>query len=340
MSTIVPFRKHASLPAIPGPRDVAAAWLDSLAPNTKLAYGKDLADFAGFLMSITPDAWADSELNPEVLATFRRCPDRRAASELLWAIGNGTANALATAYATSMDERKLASATIARRLTALRSIVAYGRRVGRIVWTLDVKSPPVVRYRDVRGPGKAEWKALAADARSEASKGTAKARRDLAILLLMGDRGIRRAEVVGLDYPVDFDRDGSAVWILGKGRRAKERLTINARTLAAMVDFLASRGTAPGPFFTRLDRAAKGPTRLTDWSVWWITRQAGRRTGLARDVRPHELRHESITDALDQGYDVRDVRQFSRHAKLDTVLLYDDRRTDVAGEITRSLGGE
>ena len=41
-------------------------------------------------------------------------------------------------------------------------------------------------------------------------------------------------------------------------------------------------------------------------------------------------------DRLTSG-DVRSVRRFSRHAKLDTLMVYDDNRADLAGEIARRL---
>jgi hypothetical protein len=45
--------------------------------------------------------------------------------------------------------------------------------------------------------------------------------------------------------------------------------------------------------------------------------------------------------ALDvTGGDVRSVRAFSRHSKLDTLLKYDDRRRDVAGELARRVSLE
>jgi integrase/recombinase XerC len=51
------------------------------------------------------------------------------------------------------------------------------------------------------------------------------------------------------------------------------------------------------------------------------------------------LRHQGITRALDlAGDDVRKVRRFSRHAKLDTLLKYDDNRRDEAGALARMLG--
>jgi integrase/recombinase XerC len=65
----------------------------------------------------------------------------------------------------------------------------------------------------------------------------------------------------------------------------------------------------------------------------------GRRAGVARGTNPHGLRHQGITRALDLAKgDVRRVRRFSRHAKLETLLKYDDNRVDEAGAIARMLG--
>ena len=48
-----------------------------------------------------------------------------------------------------------------------------------------------------------------------------------------------------------------------------------------------------------------------------------------------------LTRALDlAGGDVRKVRHFSRHAKLDTLLRYDDNRRDEAGAIAKLLGDD
>jgi len=59
---------------------------------------------------------------------------------------------------------------------------------------------------------------------------------------------------------------------------------------------------------------------------------------VARRTTPHGLRHQGITRALDLAHgDVRKVRRFSRHAKLETLLKYDDNRVDEAGAIARML---
>ena len=53
-------------------------------------------------------------------------------------------------------------------------------------------------------------------------------------------------------------------------------------------------------------------------------------------MRPHGLRHASITAALDiTGGDVRAVQRFSRHRNLTTLTVYDDNRLDLGGKVAR-----
>jgi integrase/recombinase XerC len=67
-----------------------------------------------------------------------------------------------------------------------------------------------------------------------------------------------------------------------------------------------------------------------------IVQEYGKRLGVS--LAPHKLRHSSITEALERtGGDVRGVQKLSRHAKIDTLLLYDDARRDRQGEITDLL---
>jgi hypothetical protein len=44
-----------------------------------------------------------------------------------------------------------------------------------------------------------------------------------------------------------------------------------------------------------------------------------------------------VTAALDAGLDVRQVRRFSRHARRDTLLVYDHTRKDLAGDVARRV---
>ncbi len=307
-------------PAV-GAVDVLDAFLSGRNPRTLRAYGRDLDDFARFL----------------------GVPDSRAAVAGLLGLPHGNANAAALAYKAHLIGRGLKAATVARRLAALRSVVKMARTVGRVAWALDVESPKAEPYRDTAGPGDAGWRVMLARAKADAGGGPPKAVRDLAVVRLLHDLALRRGELVALDL-ADADLDGGTIAVVGKGRTDPVRLTLPDPTCDALADWTASRGGEPGPLFVRLDRAAGragGDGRLTDTAVFLIVRDLGRKVGLARPTRPHGLRHEAITRALDAtGGDVRTVQRFSRHADTRTLLLYDDRRRDLAGDVAKLVAGE
>jgi integrase/recombinase XerC len=303
-----------NVPAL-GAVDVMAAFLAGRNPRTLLAYDRDLHDFARFLAA----------------------PDARHAVERLLSLSHGQANATALGYKASLVDRGLKAATIARRLAALRSVVKMARTVGVVVWALDVESPKAEPYRDTAGPGADGWRAMLALANRSAEGGRPKAVRDLAIIRLLHDLGLRRGELAALDL-ADLDLDAGTVAVVGKGQTGSVRLTLPDPTRHALADWTATRGGEPGPLLVRLDRAAAGPDRLTDKAVFLVVRDLGRKAGLSRPTRPHALRHEAITRALDKtNGDVRTVQRFSRHADPRTLLLYDDRRRDLAGDVARMV---
>jgi integrase/recombinase XerC len=138
----------------------------------------------------------------------------------------------------------------------------------------------------------------------------------------------------------DLDLWANTVAIIGKGKSEKTNVTLNAPT-AALADWVKAQGEWPGALFVRLDRAAGNghPTRLDAGNAARASKALGLRAGLARGTNPHGLRHQGITRALDLAHgDVRKVKRFSRHAKLETLLRYDDNRRDEAGAIAKLLG--
>src|SRR5262249_51969475 len=85
----------------------------------------------------------------------------------------------------------------------------------------------------------------------------AKGLRDRALLRLLFDLGLRRAEAVGLDVG-DLDLEAGTADVLGKGRTQKVRLTLPGPTREALAAWLAVRGPPPGPLLTSCGRAGKG----------------------------------------------------------------------------------
>lgn len=304
-----------SLPAMPG-ADLMAAVLAALKPTTVRAYRADLEDFAAHVGAASGET----------------------AARLLVAGGPGPANGAALAYKSAMLARDLAPATINRRLAALRKICETAATLGWIAWTLRVRGVRGEAREDRRGPDRGHWRGMLATAEAEAAGGEPKPVRDLAIVRTLHDLALRRAELAGLDL-ADVDLADAAVWVVGKGRRERQRLSVPGPTLAALADWIACRGSEPGPVFIRLDRGAiyLGPTRLDPESVNRLVKALGIRSGVPRPTRAHGLRHAAITAALDAGHDVRRVRKFSRHASIKMVVRYDDARGDVFGSIAAEV---
>jgi integrase/recombinase XerC len=297
----------------------AALWLVEMFlagrnPNTLAAYRDDLNDFAAHLgMSTLGDG-----------------------ATALLGNGHGEANALALSYRTALVERRppLAAATVNRRLAALRALVRLGRILGLVVWELEVPGVRRQPYRDTRGPGDAVVNGMLANARARED---ALGARNYAILRLLRDLALRRNEVVTLDRE-HADLAAGTIAVLGKGRTGREKLSLPEPTKEALATWLVVRGHDPGPLFTNLDRAhLRG--RLTPASVYRVVREAGAELGVA--AWPHGIRHASITRALDvTGGDVRAVQRYSRHRDPRTVMIYDDARRDIGGQVARAVAGE
>lgn len=305
------------LPSLPAAAEssaerLIAAFLAGRSPQTLRAYQGDLADFAA----------------------FAGASDVAGAATALLTAGHGGTNEAALRYRAHLLDRRLSPATINRRLAALRSLVALAKTLGMVPWDLCVPGLRAQSYRDTRGPGTAGFRKLLVRAEARAD---AKGVRDRAILRLLYDLALRRTEVCRLDVG-DVDLAGGTVAVLGKGRAAKELLTLPRPTHQAFSAWLALRGPQPAdaPLFVTLGRGRKAATRLTGDGIYYLVRYLGQITQVR--ARPHGLRHAGITRALDlAGGDVRKVQRYSRHKDLRTLNRYDDNRTDLADEVARMV---
>lgn len=278
-------------------------------PRTREAYRQDLEDFGEFF-----GVGSVEELAAQLVTlTCAEAQER------------------VLAYRAHLVSRGLAGATINRRLAALRGLVRVARTLGLVTWSIEIRGERVIPYRDTRGPGREGFVAMLQilDAR-RGSQGS----RDRALIRLLYDLGLRRAEVVSLDLE-HLDLGRGTISVLGKGRGDRERLSLPRPTADAIAAWVAVRGSSPGPLFVALDYAHAGG-RLSASSIYWIVRKLGEDAGLK--VRPQGLRHAAITEALNitRG-NIRAVQRFSRHRDVRVLLTYDDNRQDLGGDIARKL---
>jgi integrase/recombinase XerC len=193
---------------------------------------------------------------------------------------------------------------------------------------------PTQPYRDTDGPGRDGFRAMLEAAGAQPGP---KGLRDVALLRLLHDLGLRRSEAVRLDTE-DVDLPGNRISVLSRGRSLKQSVTLPEPIRAALAAWLEARGSEPGSLFINFDRAGKGH-RLTSTAVYHIVGWLGAKAGHA--VRPQELRHLAITTALDRtNGDVRAVAEFSRHRDLRPLGRYGDNRYGLAGKVARLVAEE
>jgi len=227
-------------------------------------------------------------------------------------------------YLASLGTRKLARATIARRVAALRCYFSWLVRQGRL------GSDPTRTLRAPSGGGRLPRVLSKGEMASLLEVGAQSAldRRDLAVLELLYAAGLRVSELCGLDRG-DIDLRGRTVTVLGKGGKQR-RLPVHDAAVDALrawfddgrdlmdgppeAAFVNRRGTRLGPRDVRriLDRRAVSPTH------------------------PHALRHTYATHLLDGGADLRVVQELLGHSSLATTQVY----THVSKERLRSVYGD
>ncbi|MBC8138998.1 MAG: tyrosine-type recombinase/integrase [Fibrella sp.] len=269
----------------------------------------------------------------EQFRAFVDAPTIADAVNALLAGGQGAANGTVLCYRAHLSDLNRSPATINRALSALRALLKLARMLGVVPWSLDVPNIPAESYRDTRGPGVAGVKRVLATTNS--GENERMNLRDRAILRLLYDLGLRRAEVASLDVE-DVDLPRNTVAVLGKRRTAKTLLSLAPATRTALADWLRVRGSEPGPLFLNFDHAGKGETRrLTGTSIYRIVRGRGQVAGVK--VAPHGLRHTAITEACKAaqaaGMPLEEVMDFSRHRDVKVLMIYRDRERNVQGQI-------
>jgi site-specific recombinase XerD len=243
-----------------------------LAESTRRAYRVDLAHFARWL--------GGRGLSLEQV-------DAQALADYVSELGRG--------------RRRLAPASVARRLAAVRSCLRY--TLGRENVPEMTSGPRRVRrLPDV--PKVAEIEQLL----ELVDGSTALGLRNRALLELLYSAGLRSAEAVALDLgDVDFDRE--AVHVHGKG--GKERVVpLGEEAALHLAPYLRDgrpelvRGAIDAVFLSTRGR------RLDTSTVRRLVRH------------PHRLRHAFATHLLEGGADLRTIQELLGHASLSTTQVY------------------
>lgn len=259
-------------------------------PATVESYAKDLSAFQEFL----------EEQNPDISWAAVQADDMRE-----WVIF-------------MMDEQKLSSASVNRKLSAMRTFYKYLRRVGRVnvnpmeKVVAPKKKRPLPYY--VRESEMDRLLELTSEDRS--FKGI----RDRLILMMFYETGIRRAELLGM---TDASVDLSARQLKVTGKRNKQRiipfgeeLEKEIRAYQAVRDEAFCTHAFPTLFVTEKGMA------MNESQVAKVVKDGLSMVTTIKKKSPHVLRHSFATAMLNNHADLTSIQKLLGHESVATTEIY------------------
>ncbi|MGE5485209.1 MAG: site-specific tyrosine recombinase XerD [Ignavibacteriales bacterium] len=259
-----------------------------LAMNTLESYGRDLRQYYEYLQSSGKD--------PLEKAT----------------------RATVVAYLLFLQKQGKATATIARRLAALRSFYQFLLREKYVDKDptanlespkLEKRLPKVLTIKEVETLLK------------QPNPVTASGLRDKAMLELLYATGIRVSELISLNVD-DISLDMGYIRCSGKG--SKERIVpVGSVAVKCVADYL---GSGRGRLVPDRDEQAlfvnHHGKRLTRQGFWKIVKRYAHDARISKEITPHTLRHSFATHLLENGADLRSVQEMLGHADISTTQIY------------------
>jgi integrase/recombinase XerC len=134
------------------------------------------------------------------------------------------------------------------------------------------------------------------------------ATRNRALIGLMLDTGLRRAEVASLTYQ-DTDMENCLLTVTGKGNKQR-RVPFSSGVQELLQDWLRIRGDEPGELFW-----------LKPAGIRMVFRRIQEELGLDL-FHPHLLRHQAATMLVRNNTDLESVRRILGHSDLSTTAKY------------------
>jgi site-specific recombinase XerD len=270
-----------------------------LSENTLQAYACDLSDFRVWLSAST--------LTPEV------CTET-----------------LKAYLQTMVSERKLATATVRRRMACLR---AFFRRLADLGALADPFSGWRLSLPKRKGLPKAlsrgEVGSLLAHGVTNSS-GTGVMEGSLVIAVrLMVATGLRVGELCKL-RALDISPDGASLRVHGKGSRDRVTYVTDVRFRVELARLVDARRRADGPTAPLL--VNRYGSKLKPQSIRHRLHRAAAAAGLVRRITPHMLRHTAATLLIETGVDIRIVQRLLGHSSIATTEIY----THVSDEALRT----
>lgn len=212
-------------------------------------------------------------------------------------------------FAVELVESDLQPASVHRKLSAVKSLFAFGHRIGYLAF--DVARP-------LQLPALKDQLAERILDETDVLRMIALERqpRNRAILLTLYAGGFRVSEVSSLKWRDLQERDSAGqITVFGKG--GKTRTVLMPQSVWTALMSLRGDAKEDHPVF----RSRKGG-HLHESQVWRIVRKASERAGIDKAVSCHWLRHAHASHALDRGAPIHLVQATLGHSSVATTGRY------------------
>lgn len=223
-------------------------------------------------------------------------------------------------YLMHLQRQGKATATIARRLAALKAFYQFLVRQKYVAAdpTVNLESPKLEkRLPKVLTVREVELLLQQPDPSQAAGL------RDRAMLEMLYATGIRVSELVALNYDeVNLEMG----YIKCRGRGSKERVvpmgSLAVRSCREYLENgrprLAKEESEQALFVNHHGR------RLTRQGFWKIVKKYADDARIEKEITPHTLRHSFATHLLENGADLRSVQEMLGHADISTTHVYEE----------------
>jgi integrase/recombinase XerD len=219
------------------------------------------------------------------------------------------------AYITHLRDSGIQTATISRRISALRGLCKFMLMEGIIDEDpVENLSTPKGWKRVPKILGVGEVKNLL-----KMPEGKKLSLRDRAILELIYSSGLRASELINIKmHDINFE----AGFITVRGKGSKERVVpVNEKALDTTRRYIEELR----PALSRRSRSdylflARGGKHLTRQRLWQLIKLYS--AGLSTEVSPHTLRHCFASHLLDGGADLRALQKMLGHTDITTTQIY------------------
>ncbi len=235
--------------------------------------------------------------------------------------------------------KKLAPVTANKMLSALRRVLKEAYKLDGMdadSYTKAIDFPNIEGESEDRGRAlsREEITSLLATCNSDSAMDL----RDGALIAILRGTGLRRSELVKLEYR-DWNPNNESLMVR-RGKRKKGRTVyLSGEAITYLEKWLDVRGSEPGPLLCRIWKGGRLQLSrpMNSDAVWRILQKRGRLAGL-ESFSPHDFRRTFCSDLLDAGVDIVTVQKLAGHASPVTTAKYDRRGEETKRRAVQKLG--